>query len=311
MERLELFETPLAGHNLIEASAGTGKTYTIVALYLRAIVESGLSVEEILVVTFTNAATAELKGRIREKLVVLVRSLENGVPRDDFCSGFLRHLEQPDRALKRLRLALLSFDRAAIFTIHGFCQRALADSAFESGMPFQTEMLVSERELLQEIVDDYWRRFIQDETPGLVRFLVDAKITPDRLLAGLKGSINKPYLKVRGVPMPGDPLEMEIEYEHALQQAREAWSAHGEEISRLIQDSTALSKTRYPLASRSRWLLHMEALMSSSSGSWFDEFEKFTTSVLEVWRRPIPFSIGAIDCSRRVGISTDSIDRPG
>ncbi len=282
MERLELFETPLAGHNLIEASAGTGKTYTIVALYLRAIVELGLSVEEILVVTFTNAATAELKGRIREKLVALVRSLENGVPRDDFCNGFLQHLEQPDRALKRLRLALLSFDRAAIFTIHGFCQRALADSAFESGMPFQTEMLVSERELLQEIVDDYWRRFIQDETPGLVRFLVDAKITPDRLLAGLKGSINKPYLKVRGVPMPGDPLEMEIEYEHALQQAREAWSAHGEEISRLIQDSTALSKTRYPLASRSRWLLHMEALMSSSSGSWFDEFEKFTTSVLEV-----------------------------
>src|SRR5687767_7952712 len=125
----DLTETPLLkARNLVEASAGTGKTYAITALFLRLILEQDLGVSEILVVTYTEAATEELRNRIRQTLSLALQGFSKG--RSDI--GFLdtlitRHHGARDEMIARLESGLRNFDEAAICTIHGFCQRSLKD----------------------------------------------------------------------------------------------------------------------------------------------------------------------------------------
>ena len=149
---LDVFSCPLDGIRLVEASAGTGKTWNICGLYLRLLLERELPVESLLVVTFTKAATAELSGRIRERIVETLQILEGGTPGPDpFVPQLLAHLAAAGHAQEqlatRLRLALQTFDEAAIFTIHGFCQRALADTPFAAGLPYELELVEDETEL--------------------------------------------------------------------------------------------------------------------------------------------------------------------
>ena len=135
-------QAPLSGRTVVEASAGTGKTYTIVGLYLRLILEARLKVDQVLVMSFTRAATAELKDRISKGLRNarrLFKSIAEGhadgedVDPEDHVLRHLLKLElDPQDATRRLSAALAGFDEAAVFTIHGFCQRALQDHAFRS-----------------------------------------------------------------------------------------------------------------------------------------------------------------------------------
>ena len=134
MKSFSLPESPLSGTNLIEASAGTGKTYTLAGLFVRLILEKGLSVGEILVVTYTEAATEELRDRIRQKMREVLKALSspqtpedasNACP-DQLVSGVLRKVRNRQTAVRLIQEALHDFDQAPIFTIHGFCQRMLA-----------------------------------------------------------------------------------------------------------------------------------------------------------------------------------------
>lgn len=173
MERLDPLYTPLTGFNLIEASAGTGKTYTITALYLRLVVEAAIPVNRILVVTYTNAATKELRDRIRERLVQIRRAFLRGrADGDDDLGIRLLDLmeEQRELAIRRLTNAVRGFDEAAIYTIHGFCKRVLGDNAFESGLSFETELMADTGDLLREIADDFWRREFYAASPLVVRY---------------------------------------------------------------------------------------------------------------------------------------------
>ena len=135
-------EIDLAGIKLIEASAGTGKTYTIANLYLRYIL-TGIVPGKLLVVTFTNAATEELRGRIRARLHDTLRLLQHPAACDDeFLTLLLSQWQGLDsdtrkQRLYRLQLALRCMDEAAIYTIHSFCQRALTDHAIDSGQSFE------------------------------------------------------------------------------------------------------------------------------------------------------------------------------
>ena len=112
--------TPLSGINLIEASAGTGKTYTIAALYLRLVVEQKRRVDEILVVTFTEAATQELAERIRDRIRQAIAYLESGAGEEPLLKALFPEDEDHSEAALRLGDALRNFDEAAIFTIQGF-----------------------------------------------------------------------------------------------------------------------------------------------------------------------------------------------
>ena len=153
----EQLQHPLHQLYLIEASAGTGKTYTIANLYLRHVL-AAYRVSQILVVTFTNAATDELRGRIRAKLYAALQYLETNqaIEVDPFTEKILQQYKVED-ARAHLELAIHSMDEAAIFTIHGFCQRALKEFAFLSGQSFNLELNQNEDELLLPVAKDWWR----------------------------------------------------------------------------------------------------------------------------------------------------------
>ena len=121
---LDYNQIDLTRHGLIEASAGTGKTYTIENLVVRLLKETDVELENILLVTFTEKAASELKIRIRAKL-----------------EGELDGSEDNRKTSKKLRDALDAFDKAPIHTIHGFCQTVLRDFAFENSVLFQSEVI--------------------------------------------------------------------------------------------------------------------------------------------------------------------------
>ncbi|ABM00107.1 exodeoxyribonuclease V subunit beta [Shewanella amazonensis] len=158
---LDAFTLPFDGARLIEASAGTGKTYTIANLYLRLLLGIGqqrpFKVEEILVVTFTNAATSELRDRIRRRIQDGFRLCLGEPSEDRFLTQLLHALPDRQLALRQLDLALKTLDEAAIYTIHGFCQRVLSDMAFESALLFESEFTLDDSELLSMAAADFWR----------------------------------------------------------------------------------------------------------------------------------------------------------
>ena len=189
----QLFEaavTPLtSGVNLVEASAGTGKTYALAMLVLRFIVERDVAVDRILVVTFTQAATEELRGRIRSRIVEARMALVGGRGGGDATlEQWLAEIKDRDLAVARLEQALLDMDRASIFTIHGFCQRVLREQALDSGLLFDAHLLADTRLVVQEVVEDYWRRQLYDLSPDECAPLVAAYPTPAALYQSVKSN---------------------------------------------------------------------------------------------------------------------------
>lgn len=172
---LDPFTLPLQGSALIEASAGTGKTFTIALLYLRWILGHGGSgapvvprmPPELLVVTFTEAATRELRGRIRERLseaahCFMAGSETTGRDSDDPLIR-LRADYAPAQwpaLAQRLNQAAQWMDEAAISTIHGWAFRMLREHAFDSGSLFSLTLLADTTEILAECTRDYWRTFV-------------------------------------------------------------------------------------------------------------------------------------------------------
>ncbi|MDP6932310.1 MAG: UvrD-helicase domain-containing protein [Myxococcota bacterium] len=155
-----------SGITLLEASAGTGKTFNIANLVARLVTEPGpggepLGIDEILVVTFTKDATAELRARIRSRLIevhdLMVSAQSGALPEDPVLSGMVQTAiaagELQTRA-SRLYRAIETFDLATISTIHGFCQDTLQRNAFESGLSFDAELLTQADLLRTDVVDD-------------------------------------------------------------------------------------------------------------------------------------------------------------
>ncbi|MEO6688794.1 MAG: UvrD-helicase domain-containing protein, partial [Dokdonella sp.] len=169
-----LLDLPLHGVRRIEASAGTGKTFTLALVHARLVIERGLNARQILAVTYTKAATQELRERLRKQLdraarIVALPAAERTkiLDGDDAAERLTtavieRQLEREETAAltARLRRAANEIDLAAIFTIHAFCQRVLADHAVDSGEPLlPREMVGSERPLHEEVAFDAWRRW--------------------------------------------------------------------------------------------------------------------------------------------------------
>ncbi|WP_428312669.1 exodeoxyribonuclease V subunit beta [Hydrocarboniphaga sp.] len=223
---------PLQGLRLIEASAGTGKTWTLSGLYLRLVIERGLASDGILTVTFTKAATAELRDRIRARLQQMLDLLEGRGDGDDFCRALQAQL--PDAALARRRLvtALRGVDEAAIYTIHGFCQRVLSDRAFSSGVSFDSEIVPDIGELRREIVLDFWRRRIApahaERALGERLFLgwLDSRdVSVDSLSRWAASLASKPRLNILPIDEVAD-----------LQQAAQAFFGLREQAATVLRD---------------------------------------------------------------------------
>lgn len=156
------------GTVLLEASAGTGKTWTIGALVTRYVAEGEATLEEMLVVTFGRAASQELRARVRDHLVDAVRALTDPPPPDrrDPLVRLLLDAPAEELVLRRTRLveALAGFDAATIATTHGFCQTVLRSLGVAGDTDRDAQLVEDVSDLLREVVDDlYLRGFAHDE----------------------------------------------------------------------------------------------------------------------------------------------------
>jgi exodeoxyribonuclease V beta subunit len=172
------------GINLIEASAGTGKTYAIAMLVLRFVVEQDVRIENILVVTFTTAATEELRERVRSRLAEAKRVLETQDENSDTTLlNWLAQLDlEPEIIAQRLKTALLFIDQTSIFTIHSFCKKMLREHALESGQLFDAELTDDLASIKQACADDFWRKQIYSRSTWQAAVLMAQFTTPDALL---------------------------------------------------------------------------------------------------------------------------------
>ncbi|WP_370580640.1 exodeoxyribonuclease V subunit beta [Snodgrassella alvi] len=197
---------PLNGSSLIEASAGTGKTFNIAALFARLVLLERMPVDAILVVTFTKAATAELKTRLRTRLNQALALLQNNLPAEQN-DPILQQLidcarSQDDDAslILRLQAAITQFDRAAVYTIHGFCQRVLTDYAFLCQTPFDTETIETDPEMLCRFAEDFWRQQVSNNS-SMATLAVAYKLTPARLMQEMGRHCGMVDLQVRQPPV--------------------------------------------------------------------------------------------------------------
>ncbi|RKZ91470.1 MAG: exodeoxyribonuclease V subunit beta, partial [Gammaproteobacteria bacterium] len=156
MQPLIAESLPLQGCHLIEASAGTGKTYNITRIYLRLLLEEKLDVKNILVMTFTRAATEELRGRIAREIRNALDKWGHFDKNDTFFAALTEKFTIED-VNPVLHNALLHLDEASIFTIHSFCKRVLSQQAFSSGVDFNVQMETDTAEIELEAVRDWYR----------------------------------------------------------------------------------------------------------------------------------------------------------
>ncbi len=263
---------PLNGRRLIEASAGTGKTYSIASLYVRLVLGHGqdndaenngectrfiraLMPPDILVVTFTEAATFELRARIRQKLAAAARVFRQQTEADAAEDVFLHSLRQtyaesdwPSLAL-RLEQAADWMDEAAIYTIHGFSKRVLQQHAVESGSPFAQTLAEDALEPLLGAVRDYWRQFYYPLSASQSNFIRRHFRDPDALAEKLQAVLAEGVAaRIAGQPLDSahTPLDLLADWQtwHDRQQereqtARDAWLTAQTEAEACVREALA------------------------------------------------------------------------
>ncbi len=274
--------TPLqSGCTLIEASAGTGKTYTIAALVLRLIIENGLFIEQILVSTYTELATAELRNRIRTLLRDALTAFHSDASDDALLGALLaRHRPNSAQIITRLEDALRSFDEAAIFTIHGFCQRLLRDRAFESGTLFDAELIADQSHILRAVADDFWRRHFYDSSPVIAALAQRAKLGADRFFDDAVLVSTNAALRVIGAPEQSFEL-IKLKLNETWNELRSCWEADSSRIRGFFANN-AWAKYLHGDAAKMTELLDDlgECLASGGTADQLSCVEKFATSLL-------------------------------
>ena len=281
----DLFAIPLAGTRLIEASAGTGKTYTIAGLFVRLLLEKELTVEQILVVTYTKAATQELKSRIRSRIAQARRGFLTGRADDDHLIGTLiEETADHRRASRLLGDALADFDRAAIFTIHGFCQRLLHENAFETGNLFDTELITDPRDLRREMAEDFWRIHFYSAPAEWVTFAVRNGMRDPAFFERLSAGVHFPEaIVIPRLPRPELNALPPFRRKFSLLAAR--WPKVREQVLELMR-SPGLDGRRYgslattgrqeAVSKRDIRLAALAAEMDRFTGASQPEFPPFT-----------------------------------
>ncbi len=252
------------GVQLLEASAGTGKTFALAHLVLRLVTRplDPLPLEQLLVVTFTEAAAAELRDRIAQRLQQALAALDPGTdqpagdqqpPHDAVLLGWLDSQPPQPEACQRLRglllLALEGLDRADITTIHGFARRSLQRQALEAGLGPALELESDDGERAAQVMHDYWQQQVLALPPGLLAGLQAQGITPElleKLLVRLDGD---PALELDPLPQ-GWTTELALVeqlpplFEQCWHRFRAAWESRGAALEQALCQAAADLRSR-------------------------------------------------------------------
>ncbi|MGO2131324.1 MAG: exodeoxyribonuclease V subunit beta [Halomonas sp.] len=294
MTPLNSMAQPLHGSHLIEASAGTGKTFTIALLYLRLVLgprapedkasfPRPLMPPEILVMTFTNAATRELRDRIRTRLVEAATAFSLQSPEHppaaqqpvtgdlfaepvpvaaapasselDPALAELRNSYPQDSwpaCARRLRLAAEWMDEAAVSTIHSWCHRMLREHAFDSGSLFALNMEIDQRPLQAEVTRDYWRTFYYALDSAALETVARHWTTPD----ALDDNLARLRQYATALPAVGPPTETIAEHKALLAELKAPWTTWADELEALLEDAAergAFPKGKMKVNHRTGW----------------------------------------------------------
>lgn len=280
MQVLDPFHIDLNQACLIEASAGTGKTYTITSLYAR-LVSMGYPVDGILVVTFTEAAAAELKLRIRERLSGCLAGMEkfeshdreNKVP-DDLVAFLCRQQASDQDIIKqRIKKAVICFDQACIMTIHSFCLQTLRENAFESRAHFDIELVTDSRSFLKQVSYDFFARHINHFDPVFLKFLKQNRFTPETVQKTFGQVLSNPDLPV----WPDNVIfqEVSVQYRAACDRIKWVLQNRLDAIHELIITHPGLDKRSYQKNHVRNWLNQTrERLESETAVILFNMTEK-------------------------------------
>ena len=260
-ESLDPLRLPLTGERLIEASAGTGKTFTIAALYLRLLLGLGgsaafprpLTVEELLVVTFTEAATEELRGRIRSNIHELRIACLRETTDNPLYARLLDEIADKKQAAQWLLLAERQMDEAAVFTIHGFCQRMLSLNAFESGMLFEQQLIEDESLLRYQACADFWRRHCYPLPRDIAQVIFETWKGPQALLRDIDRYLQgeAPVIKAP----PSDDETLASRHEQILtriNQIKQQWRDSVDELDGLLEAS-GIDRRKFNRGNQGKW----------------------------------------------------------
>lgn len=240
MQVLDIQTLPLTNHCLIEASAGTGKTFTISHVYLRLLIEphstlannESLKVDNILVVTFTKAATKELKARVYNNLYCALEYLQGGHSDDPIMTNIVDRavkLRDKNSVLNSLQQAVLNIDEAAIYTIHGFCQKVLSQFSFYAGLSFQQSLMQSPDRILLTIAQQYWRQNFYRLDAMAANCVMQFFNTPEKMLEHLKPLLNTKIVE------KSINIEQQLQcYNSLLEQITQCWQQEADNLKAIF-----------------------------------------------------------------------------
>lgn len=287
---LNALSFPLHGARLIEASAGTGKTFTIAGLYLRLLLGHGdegsrhhqpLTVDQILVVTFTEAATAELRDRIRARIHQARIAFARGSSDDPIIAPLLEQITDRRFAVNTLLQAERQMDEAAVYTIHGFCQRTLTQNAFESGSRFNNEFITDETRLKAQVVADFWRSHFYPLSMELTSEVRKLWATPSALLADIGRYLTGPEVDLQGTGQAQDLHQLHQDNLKAIQDIKRTWLEATKDILGCISDS-GVNKRSYTKKSLPTWIDNVTRWAEQETLDYYypDVIERFSQAVL-------------------------------
>jgi exodeoxyribonuclease V beta subunit len=286
---LDPFNLDLEKITLIEASAGTGKTYTITTLVAR-LIAIGYALESILVVTFTEAAAAELKLRIRQRLSRCLaldwpgdlHSSHNQSKSDetepdkikmDELVQFFSTQANPSLIRKRLSHAVTCFDQASIMTIHSFCFQTLKENAFESGAYFDMELLTDSSRFFDQVSMDFFMTRINDLDPLMLKFLAQKGVTPENFKSWFRQAVSRPGIDI--IPPTAAFRDVCDDYRKITKHIYGLLRAEKEGIIALIQEHKGVDKRSYTKKNLPKWLtLSLEMLETQGREALFIMAEK-------------------------------------
>ncbi|WP_296255721.1 exodeoxyribonuclease V subunit beta [uncultured Enterobacter sp.] len=289
-ETLDPLRLPLQGERLIEASAGTGKTYTIAALYLRLLLGLGgtaafprpLSVEELLVVTFTEAATAELRGRIRANIHELRIACLRQSTDNPLYASLLDEIADKQQAAHWLLLAERQMDEASVFTIHGFCQRMLSLNAFESGMLFEQQLIEDESELRYQACADFWRRHCYPLQRDIAEAVHALWKGPEELLRAIDRYLQGEAPVIKSPPPADETLASRHEkIVTQIATLKQKWNASVGEIASILENS-GIDRKKFNRGNQGKWIDKISAWAQEETRGYQlpDALEKFSQRFL-------------------------------
>lgn len=288
-ESLNPLRLSLRGERLIEASAGTGKTYTIAALYLRLLLGLGgeaafirpVDVEELLVVTFTEAATEELRGRIRSNIHELrIACLRNSTDNPLYAS-LLTEIADPEQAADVLLLAERQMDEAAVFTIHGFCQRMLSLNAFESGMLFEQQLIEDESRLRFQACADFWRRHCYPLPREVAEAVHASWKGPQDLLKSIDRYLQGEAPQLKTPPSDETLIARHQQIVEQIAGIKVQWQAAVGEIVGILEGSN-LDRRKFNRGNQGKWIEKVSTWAETEKTGYLlpDSLEKFAQSFL-------------------------------